>query len=224
MRELIDTILHIGDKIPQLIAQYGPWVYGILAAVIFAETGLVVMPFLPGDSLIFAAGVFTTDKGGLNLFIMGICLMTAAVVGDNVNYWIGRKLGKKLFSKEKSKIFNKKNLEKTEKFFERYGGKALVMARWVAIVRTFAPFVAGMGQMPYSKFLKFSIIGGAVWVWSLLVAGHFLGKIPWVQEHLELVILIVVFATIPIAMFEAYREKKKAALEAQEAAGAPSEA
>jgi len=214
MRELLDTILHIGDKIPELIAQYGPWIYGILGGVIFAETGLVIMPFLPGDSLIFAAGVFTTDKGGLNLFLMGLCLMTAAVLGDNVNYWIGRKLGKRLFSKEKSRIFNKNNLEKTEKFFERYGGKALILARWVAIVRTFAPFVAGMGQMPYRKFLTYSIAGGAIWVWTLIFAGHFLGKIPWVQEHLEIVILIVVFATIPLALFEAYREKKKAAREA----------
>lgn len=174
------------------------------------------MPFLPGDSLIFAAGVFTTDQGGLNFFLLGLCLNAAAVLGDNTNYWIGRTIGARLFSNENSKIFKKSNLEKTEKFFSQYGGKTLILARWIAIVRTFAPFVAGMGRMRYRQFLSYSIVGGAIWVWTLVAAGHFLGKIEWVQKHLEIVILIIVLATIPIAIFEAYREKKRAAREAAE--------
>ncbi len=192
--------------------------------MIFAETGLVILPFLPGDSLLFAAGVFTTDKGGLNLLALGLTLNAAAVLGDNVNYWIGRTLGARLFRNEKSRIFKKANLEKTEKFFNKYGGKTLILARWVVIVRTFAPFVAGMGRMRYRQFLAYSIAGGAIWVWSLVLAGHFLGKVPWVQKHLEIVILIVVFATVPLAIFETMREKKKAAKEALEASKAQVEA
>lgn len=196
------------------------YVYGILSGIIFAETGLVVMPFLPGDSLLFAAGVFTAEGKGLNLVILGLCLNTAAVLGDNLNYFIGRKFGAKLFKNENSRFFKKSNLEKTEKFFARHGSKTLVMARWVAIVRTFAPFVAGMGKMHYPKFLMVSILGGAFWVWTLLVAGHLLGGIPWVEKNLEYIILGIIFTTIPIIAFETIREKKRAKQEAEELAAA----
>ncbi|MBC8064704.1 MAG: VTT domain-containing protein [Chlorobia bacterium] len=199
-----------------MILEHGSWVYAILSGIIFAETGLVVMPFLPGDSLLFAAGIFTTKEGGLNLVVLGLCLNAAAVAGDNLNYLIGRKLGAKLFSRENSKIFKRSNLEKTEKFFARHGSKTLIMARWVAIVRTFAPFVAGMGKMHYPKFVLISVLGGAFWVWTLLIAGHFLGQVAWVRNNLEFVILGIVLATVPIVVFEAMREKKRAAREAAE--------
>lgn len=184
----------------------------------------MVTPFLPGDSLLFAAGIFTTKEGGLNLFILGLCLNAAAVGGDNLNYIIGRKFGAKLFKNDNSRFFKKSNLEKTEKFFARHGSKTLVMARWVAIVRTFAPFVAGMGKMHYPKFLMVSILGGAFWVWSLLIAGHFLGSVPWVRNNLEIVILGIVLTTIPIIAFEAIKEKKRAKQEAAELAAAQTEA
>ncbi len=210
-----------------MIAEHGAWVYGILSGIIFAETGFVVTPFLPGDSLLFAAGIFTVPGDGpyLNLYLLGICLNLAAVAGDNVNYWIGRTIGPKLFAKEDTKLFKRSHLEKTEKFFAKYGSKTLVMARWVAIVRTFAPFVAGMGKMNYPKFMLISILGGAFWVWSLLIAGHFLGNIPWVRSNLEYVILGIIFTTIPIIALEAIKEKRRAAKEAAEqAAPAPSDA
>lgn len=174
----------------------------------------MVTPFLPGDSLLFAAGIFTVEGGGLNLFLLGLCLNVAAVAGDNLNYWIGRTIGPKLFSKEDSKIFNRSHLQKTEQFFAKYGSKTLVMARWVAIVRTFAPFVAGMGKMHYPKFMAISILGGAFWVWSLLIAGHFLGNIPWVKNNLEFVILGIILTTIPIIGLEALKERRRAAKEA----------
>lgn len=223
MSSLIDFILHIDHHLQGLIVEHGAWVYGILSGIIFAETGLVIFPFLPGDSLLFAAGIFTAEGGGLNLFLLGLCLNTAAVLGDNVNYWVGRNWGARLFSREKSKLFNKSYLEKTEKFFARHGSKTLVMARWVAIVRTFAPFVAGMGKMHYPKFLMVSILGGAFWVWTLIVAGHFLGKVAWVRDNLEFVILAIVFTTIPVIVFEAIRERKRAAREADELTSAPAE-
>ncbi|MBN9501960.1 MAG: hypothetical protein BGO01_10010 [Armatimonadetes bacterium 55-13] len=213
----MDFILHIDRYIFELIKEHGAWIYGILSAVIFAETGLVVMPFLPGDTLLFAAGVFTDNAGGLNFFLLGLCLNIAAVAGDNVNYWVGRTLGPRLFKNENSRIFKRSNLEKTEKFFAKYGGKTLILARWVAIVRTFAPFVAGMGKMPYRQFLAYSVAGGAFWVWTLITAGHFLGRIPWVKDNLEIVILLIVFATVPIAILEAKKEKKRAEREAAEA-------
>lgn len=175
------------------------------------------MPFLPGDSLLFTAGIFTTESGGLNLLVLGLCLHAAAVAGDNVNYWVGRKLGAKLFSKEDSKLFKRSHLEKTEKFFARHGSKTLIMARWVAVVRTFAPFVAGMGRMSYRKFLFISFIGGAFWVWSLIIAGHFLGQVEWVRNNLEWVILGIVAATIPVVIFETIRERRRHAMEMAEA-------
>ncbi len=206
-----------------MIAEHGAWVYGILSGIIFAETGLVILPFLPGDSLLFAAGIFTTKEGGLNLFLLGLCLNTAAVAGDNLNYWIGRKFGTKLFSRENSRFFKRSNLEKTEKFFARHGSKTLVMARWVAIVRTFAPFVAGMGNMNYPKFLMVSILGGAFWVWSLLIAGHFLGQVAWIRNNLEFVILGIVLMTIPMIAFETIKERRRCAMEAAELAAAKTE-
>lgn len=220
----MDFILHIDQHLQRLIAEHGAWVYGILSGIIFAETGFVVTPFLPGDSLLFAAGIFTTKEGGLNLVILGLCLNTAAVLGDSVNYVIGRKFGAKLFKNENSKFFKKSNLEKTEKFFARHGSKTLVMARWVAIVRTFAPFVAGMGRMHYPKFLTVSILGGAFWVWTLIIAGHFLGSVPWIRNNLEIVIIGIILTTIPIIGVEAMKEKKRAKLEAEELAAAKSEA
>lgn len=178
----------------------------------------MVTPFLPGDSLLFAAGIFTTKEGGLNLAILGLCLNTAAVAGDNVNYIIGRTFGAKLFRNENSKVFKRSYLEKTEKFFARHGSKTLVMARWVVVVRTFAPFVAGMGKMHYPRFLLVSILGGAFWVWTLIIAGHFLGSVPWVRNNLEIVILGIILTTIPIIAYEAMREKKRAKEEAAELA------
>ncbi|EKD86765.1 MAG: hypothetical protein ACD_37C00153G0001, partial [uncultured bacterium] len=171
--QVADYFLHVGDYLGIIIDAFGPLTYVILFIIIFAETGLVVTPFLPGDSLIFIVGAFS-GLGFLNVFTSYVVLLSAAILGDTVNYWFGNKLGPKVFSRENSRVFNKAYLEKTREFYDKYGAKTIIIARFVPIVRTFAPFVAGIGKMNYSTFIKYNVVGAFMWVTSLMLAGYFL--------------------------------------------------
>ncbi|MCE3297168.1 MAG: hypothetical protein K0R65_2882 [Crocinitomicaceae bacterium] len=195
MIELFEHIIHLDFK--WIFANYGTTVYVILFLVIFIETGLVAMPFLPGDSLLFTAGLFA-KSGELNLSYLLILLYIAAVLGDNCNYWIGRKIGLSVFNiKIKGRALVKKEyLDKTEAFFEKNGSKAIIMARFVPFVRTFAPFAAGVGKMNYRKFVTFDLLGGFLWIFSLTLAGYMLGNVTWIREHIDLVCLGIIFISV----------------------------
>lgn len=210
MREALDFLLHVDDHVKQLIRDHGAWAYGILFGIIFGETGFVVLPFLPGDSLLFATGIFChpDPKGYLNVWVVIGSLSLAAFLGDNVNYQIGRVLGTKLFQKEDSRFFKKSYITLTHSYFERYGGWTLVVARFVPIVRTFAPFVAGMGTMPFHRFLAFSAFGGFFWVSICTLGGYFFGQIPAVQDHFELIMLGIIAVSVVPAYFKIRSAKK----------------
>jgi len=196
---LIDFLLHLDVHLGQIISNYGMATYAILFIIIFVETGVVFFPFLPGDSLLFAAGAFAA-LGSLNILPLIFLLVIAAVLGDTVNYWIGRFFGEKLIANPKIPI-NEGHIKKTEEFFKKYGGKTIVLARFVPIVRTFAPFVAGAGQMTYSRFIFFNVVGGVSWVLICSLAGFFFGNIPFVKENFSIVILgIVLISIVPIAI------------------------
>ncbi|BCL74760.1 hypothetical protein JHS3_04960 [Jeongeupia sp. HS-3] len=202
----IDVFLHLDVYLAQLVNLYGPWVYAILFAVIFCETGLVITPFLPGDSLLFIAGMIA-GGGHMDVHVLIVTLFIAAVLGDAVNYLIGRYFGHKLFANPDSKIFRRDHLEKTHAFYERHGGKTIILARFVPIVRTFAPFVAGMAEMTYKRFVLFNVVGAAIWVVSLLYAGYFFGGITFIKKNIGLIAIgIVLLSVLPI-MFEALRHK-----------------
>lgn len=208
VNKIIDIALHLDKYLGALIQQYGLWTYAILFAVIFIETGFVVMPFLPGDSLLFAAGTFAA-VGALKIGWLIALLATAAIIGDTVNYWVGHFLGPKVFHKENSRIFKKEYLDRTHAFFEKYGGKTIIIARFVPIVRSFAPLIAGIGRMSYGKFIAYNVVGGIGWVVLLTGAGYFFGNIPVVRKNFSLVILaIIVISTIP-AVTEYLRHRKK---------------
>jgi membrane-associated protein len=197
---LIDFILHIDQHLIELVAQYGVYIYLILFVIVFCETGFVVTPFLPGDSLLFAAGAIAAT-GGMDIYITCAVLFAAAVMGDNVNYWIGRGIGQRVFQWESSFLFNKKGFEKAHSFFEKYGARALVAARFMPIFRTFAPFTAGVAKMRYGKFVLVSVLGGAFWVGSITMAGYLFGNIPVVKNNLELVIIgIIVVSFLPVVI------------------------
>ena len=194
----IDLVLHLDSYLNLLVANYGGWIYAILFLVIFCETGLVVMPFLPGDSLLFIAGAMCAS-GSMDLALLGGLLMLAAIVGDSTNYLIGRTLGKQLFRNPDSKIFRRDYLLQTEKFYAEHGGKTVTIARFLPIVRTFAPFVAGGGHMRYPRFLMFSILGTLLWVGGLMGLGYFFGNVPFIKKHLTLMILgIIVLSLLPM--------------------------
>ena len=194
---LIDFILHADQHLSDLFNNYGLWIYGILFLIIFCETGLIVTPFLPGDSLLFAAGALTFGTS-LNVHLLVMLLILAAVLGDTTNYWIGRLAGAKLFANPQSKIFRRDYLEKTQGYFLRFGGRTLVMARFMPIVRTFAPFVAGMGKMPFQRFFAFSVGGGTLWVCVFIYAGHLFGQVPVVRNNFTALIMgIVVLSFMP---------------------------
>ena len=199
--DIVSVLLHLGDYLAKIIEVFGYWTYAILFLVIFAETGFVVTPFLSGDYLIFIVGAFAAI-GHLNIIVVYIVLLAAAILGDTVNYWLGHKLGAKVFSKENSKIFNKKYLRKTEEFYEKYGGKTIIIARFVPIIRTFAPFVAGIGSMRYSVFILYNIIGGFVWVTSLVLAGYFFGNLPIIKDNFEYAIYIIILLSLTPMIFE----------------------
>ncbi|MBK9989180.1 MAG: DedA family protein [Verrucomicrobia bacterium] len=213
--KLIDFILHIDRHLAGIISQYGAWTYGVLFLIIFAETGFVVTPFLPGDSLLFAAGAFCAKpETGLNVHAMAALLTVAAILGDTVNYWIGAKIGPAVFKREDSPWLRKKHLERAHAFFEKYGGRAIILARFVPIVRTFVPFVAGIGQMTYRHFIAYNMIGGFVWIYFFTYAGYFFGAQPFVQKNFKLVIIaIIILSVLPIVfeLIRAQREAKAAA-------------
>lgn len=214
MGGLIYTLLHIDDQLKQVIVDYGTGTYVLLAGVIFAETGLVVFPFLPGDSLLFATGIFCRpeqfpDGGGLNLGFTILLLWAAAFTGDNVNYFFGRFLGERLFRSDTSRVFRRSHLIKTQAFFERHGAKTIVLARFVPIVRTFAPFVAGMGAMTYRRFALFSLGGGLLWVTVCVGAGYLFGGIPVVRQHFSLAMIAIVAISVIPAAFEWGRHRQR---------------
>ncbi len=195
----IDFFLHLDKHLAELIAQYGTWTYGILFLIVFCETGLVVTPLLPGDSLLFAAGTFAA-LGALHPFILFILLSAAAILGDTVNYWIGARIGPRAFS-GKVPFLNQTHLRKTEAFYEKHGGKTIVIARFVPIIRTFAPFVAGIGTMNYPRFLAYNVIGAVVWVGLFVYGGYLFGNIPVVRQNFTLVIVaIILVSVVPIAV------------------------
>lgn len=212
IKKLIDFVLHIDQHLAAIIAQYGLWTYGVLFLIIFAETGLVVTPFLPGDSLLFAAGAFCAKPEiGLNVHLMALLLWLASVLGDTLNYWIGAWFGPAVFKREDSLFLRKKHLEKAHAFFERYGGRAIILARFVPIVRTFVPFVAGVGSMSYSRFIAYNIIGGFTWIYFFTYAGFLFGGQPFVQKNFKIVILaIIIISVIPIVfeVVKGWREAK----------------
>ncbi len=215
LSRIIDIVLHLDKHLGALIEQNGPWTYVILFVVIFCETGLVVTPFLPGDSLLFAAGAFAARPvlaGGMDLKPgwLFLILAGAAVLGDTVNYWIGRVVGPKLFHKEKVKFFKKEYLDRTHKFFEKYGGETIIIARFVPIVRTFAPFVAGIGRMTYPRFLSYNIIGGAAWVALFVWGGYFFGNIPFIKKHFSLVIAAIILISMIPGVVEFLRQRREA--------------
>ena len=209
---IIDFILHIDVHLAELVAQYGMWVYAILFLILFCETGLVVTPFLPGDSLLFVAGALAAlPTNDLNVHTMVALMAVAAIIGDAVNYTIGRLFGEKLFSNPNSKIFRRSYLDKTHQFYEKHGGKTIILARFVPIVRTFAPFVAGMGHMSYRHFAAYNVIGALVWVLLFTYAGYLFGDLPVVQENLKLLIVGIIIVSILPGVIETWRHKRAAA-------------
>lgn len=212
IRFIIDFILHIDVHLAELVAQYGVWVYAILFLILFCETGLVVTPFLPGDSLLFVAGALAAlPSNDINVHIMVALMVTAAILGDAINYTIGRVFGEKLFSNPDSKIFHRSYLDKTHQFYEKHGGKAIVLARFVPIIRTFAPFVAGMGKMSYRHFAAYNVIGALVWVLLFTYAGYLFGNVPIVQNNLKLLIVAIIVVSILPGVFEVWRHRRAAA-------------
>ena len=200
LASLIDFILHIDQHLIELTQTYGLWIYAILFLIVFCETGLVVTPFLPGDSLLFAAGAVAA-LGGMNVHIAAGLLLAAAVIGDAVNFAIGKYFGEKLFAKPDSRVFKREYLDKTHAFYEKYGGKTIILARFVPIVRTFAPFVAGMGDMHYGRFIRYNIIGALMWVGLLTYAGYFFGELPVVKNNFGLVVIgIIAVSVLPMAV------------------------
>ena len=200
LASLIDFILHIDQHLIELTQTYGLWIYAILFLIVFCETGLVVTPFLPGDSLLFAAGAVAA-LDGMNVHMAAALLLAAAVIGDAANFAVGKYFGEKLFAKPDSRVFKREYLDKTHAFYEKYGGKTIILARFVPIVRTFAPFVAGMGDMHYGRFIRYNIIGALMWVGLLTYAGYFFGELPVVKNNFGLVVIgIIMVSMLPMAV------------------------
>ena len=200
--QFFDIVLHLDKHLAVLVQQYGLWIYGILFVIIFSETGFVVTPFLPGDSLLFVAGARAAiGEGGMDIVVLMGVLSVAAILGNTVNYHVGRYLGPKVFHWENSRFFNRDALVKTHAFYEKHGGKTLIISRFLPLFRTFAPFVAGIGAMSYAKFTLFNLIGAIGWVVSLCLAGYWLGNMPWVKANLSVIIVgIIIFSLVPIGI------------------------
>ena len=215
LTQFIDIVLHLDQHLGAWVVQYGIWIYAILFFIIFAETGLVVTPFLPGDSLLFVAGALAAigmseAEGGLHLWRLLAVLSSAAILGNMVNYQIGRFIGPKVFHWENSRIFNKNALLKTQSFYERHGGKTLVISRFLPIFRTFAPFVAGVGAMHYPRFFMFNLAGGLGWCFSLTLAGYWFGNLPWVRQNLSLLIVgIILVSLLPMLIMWLMRDREE---------------
>lgn len=210
LKQFLDFFLHLDHHLNQIILDYGTWTYVILFLIIFIETGLVIMPFLPGDSLLFAAGAFAA-KGSLNIALLLVLLFIAAFLGDTVNYLIGKYIGPKVFRRDYL-LIKRSHLLKTQDFYNKHGGKTIIFARFIPIIRTFAPFIAGVGSMNYAKFLSYNIIGGLVWVIGLTLMGYFFGSIPWVEKNFEVVIIGIIVLSIlpPVIEFIKYKLKPTA--------------
>jgi membrane-associated protein len=203
----IDFFLHLDQHLNDIIQTYGLWTYLLLFAIIFMETGFVIIPFLPGDSLLFAAGTFAA-LGSLNVWVLWALLFIAAVLGDTVNYWIGNKVGPKAFEQD-IRFLKKEYLERTQDFYDKHGGKTIILARFVPIVRTFAPFVAGVGTMHYGRFISYNIVGAFLWTGIFIWLGYFFGNIPFVQENFELVIVVIILVSIVPMVIEYIRSKAR---------------
>ncbi len=207
---IIDFIIHIDQHILEIVRDYRTWTYAILFLIIFCETGLVVIPFLPGDSLLFVAGAICAMPNiPIEINILVLILFSAAVVGDSCNYAIGQLFGKRLFNRPNSRIFKREYLDKTHAFYEKYGGKTIVIARFVPIIRTFAPFVAGMGRMNYFYFMTYNLMGGFLWVALFSYAGYFFGDLPFVQQNLKLVLIAIIILSLVPAIAEIIKAKFK---------------
>ncbi len=209
--KFVDIVRNLDEYLDWVTQEYGVWTYAILGLVIFAETGLVVMPFLPGDSLLFAAGaVAVREESGINPYLLGALLIVCAIVGDTLNYHVGKAIGPRVMKSETSRWLNKKHLEKTHRFFEKYGGKTIILARFVPIVRTFAPFVAGAGAMNYQKFILYNVVGAVAWVVSMMGAGMVFGQMEIVKKNFELVVLGIIFVSVLPMVFEAWKARQEA--------------
>ncbi|HEY7869601.1 MAG TPA: DedA family protein [Methylomirabilota bacterium] len=211
---LVDVLIHLDRHLSEIIQQYGVWTYLILFLIVFCETGLVVTPFLPGDSLLFAVGTFAAI-GALDLWLAMALLTAAAILGDSVNYAIGARVGPRVFRQEGGRFLNRKHLERTHDFYERYGAKTIVIARFVPIVRTFAPFVAGIGLMHYGRFLFYNVTGALLWILSLVLGGYLFGNIPIVRRNFSLVILAIIVLSILPGIVEVWRQRSRASTAAR---------
>ncbi len=210
---LIDLFLHLDKHLSQVIQTYGVWTYLLLFLIIFMETGLVVTPFLPGDSLLFAAGAFA-GLGSLNVWLLFVLLSIAAIAGDTVNYWIGHYIGPRAFSGE-IRFLKKEYMDRTHAFYEKHGGKTIILARFVPIVRTFAPFVAGVGAMTYGKFISYNVIGGLLWVALFTFGGYFFGNLPFVQDNFTFVVLAIILISVLPAVYEFLKERSRSGRKAE---------
>lgn len=208
IRQFIDYFLHLDVHLTELIRDYGGWTYGILFAIIFCETGLVVTPFLPGDSLLFATGALAAG-GAMNVGFLWVLLVVAAILGDSVNYAIGKAVGTRVF-KPDARVLKTEYLRRTEEFYAKYGGKTIIIARFIPIVRTYAPFVAGACAMNYAKFITYNIIGGVVWITGFLFAGYFFGNIPAVKDNFGLVIIVIIVLSVLPGVFEYFKSRRAA--------------
>jgi membrane-associated protein len=207
---VVDFVLHLDTHLDQIIQSYGAWTHALLFGIVFCETGFVVTPFLPGDSLLFAVGTFAA-RGSLDLVVALIVLAAAAVLGDTANYWIGWSVGPKVFHKENVRFLNKKHLDRTHEFYEKYGGKTIIIARFVPIIRTFAPFVAGIGRMSYWRFIAYNVFGGVGWVVLLVLAGYFFGNIPLIKRNFSFVILAIIIISVMPGVIEVWRQRRRGA-------------
>lgn len=213
LKDLVSFILHVDDHLRDIVTQFGAWTYVILFAVVFLETGIVLTPFLPGDSLLFAAGAMAAAyPETLNVVYLFVVLAIAAILGDTANYWIGHHLGPRVF-RENVRFLNRENLMRTEAFYEKHGGKTIIIARFIPIIRTFAPFVAGVGSMQYSRFLAFNVVGGLIWTGGFIFAGYYFGNLPAVKDNFGLVIIGIIILSVlpPVWEFVQHRRQSAAA-------------
>jgi len=206
IKTFVDIFMHLDKHLGSVIQSYGIWTYLILFLIIFCETGLVITPILPGDSLLFAAGAFAAI-GALEVMWLFVLLTIAAIGGDTLNYWIGKYMGPKIFHKEKVRFLNREYLDRTHQFYEKHGGKTIIIARFMPIIRTFAPFVAGIGRMTYLHFITYNVVGGIVWIASFIFGGYFFGNIPLVKRNFTLVILAIIFLSILPGIIEFLRHR-----------------
>ena len=219
MDQIFDIILHFDTFLPAFFEAHGLWIYAVVFLIVFCETGLVVTPFLPGDSMLFALGAFAA-QGSLNIWLLFLGLFAAAVIGDNTNYFIGRNLGAAILKNPRQKFFKPAHYEKAHSFYERYGGKAIILARFVPIVRTFSPFVAGVAKMHYPKFLAYDLGGGAFWVGLFLGVGYALGNVPWVKGHFEIIVPVIIIVSLLPIVYELAAAKIRSRKSKAEAAAA----